>query len=66
MCDYSMYSVASRPARAGDKLVTGSFPTTTTRGFAAVDEPGVGCSTTGCCINIHSGTARRKAYSRTC
>ena len=41
MCDYSMYSVASRPARAGDKLVTGSFPTTTTRGFAAVDEPGV-------------------------
>lgn len=41
MCDYSLHSVTSRPARAGDNLVTGSFPTTTTRGFAAVDGPGI-------------------------
>jgi len=41
MCDYSLLSVASRPAKAGDKLVTTSFPTSTTRGFAAVDEPAV-------------------------
>jgi hypothetical protein len=41
MCDYSLHSVSSRPAKAGDQLVTTSFPTTTTRGFAAVDEPTV-------------------------
>jgi|SRR5579863_5876382 hypothetical protein len=41
MCDYSMYSVASRPARAGGNLATGSFPTATTRGVAAFGEPGV-------------------------
>lgn len=41
MCDYSLLSVASRPAKAGDKLVTTSFPTSTTRGFAAIDESAV-------------------------
>jgi hypothetical protein len=41
MCDYSLHSVATRPAKAGDKLVTASFATTYTRGFAAVDQPGV-------------------------
>lgn len=41
MCDYSLSGVASRPARVGDKLVTTSFTNTSTRGFAAVDEPTV-------------------------
>lgn len=41
MCDYSLHSVATRPAKAGDKLVTASFATTYTRGFAAVGQPGV-------------------------
>jgi hypothetical protein len=41
MCDYSLHSVASRPARAGDELITSSFAATFTRGFAAVDKPGV-------------------------
>jgi hypothetical protein len=41
MCDYSLHSVASRPARAGDELITSSFAATLTRGFAAVDKPGV-------------------------
>ena len=41
MCDYSLNLVASRPAKAGDKLETASFCGTTTRGFAAVDEPNV-------------------------
>ena len=41
MCDYSLLSVSSRPARAGDKLMTTSFPTSTTRGFAATNEPAV-------------------------
>jgi hypothetical protein len=38
MCDYSLELVASRPARVGDKLITGSFPYTSTRGFASVDD----------------------------
>jgi hypothetical protein len=41
MCDYSLHSVLSRSAKAGDNLVTTSFPGTTTRGFAAVDAPTV-------------------------
>jgi hypothetical protein len=38
MCDYSLELVASRPAKVGDKLVSTSFPHTTTRGFASVDD----------------------------
>ena len=41
MCDYSLHLVASRPAKVGDKLVSTSFPHTTTRGFASVDERSV-------------------------
>jgi hypothetical protein len=41
MCDYSLHLVASRPARIGDKLVTTSFPQTTTRGFSLVDDRNV-------------------------
>ena len=41
MCDYSLHYVASRPARVGDKLVSTSFPQTTTRGFASVDDRSV-------------------------
>jgi hypothetical protein len=41
MCDYSLHSVSSRPARAGDKLVTTSFPNSITRGFAGIDDPAV-------------------------
>jgi hypothetical protein len=38
MCDYSLDLLASRPARVGDELVSTSFPHTTTRGFASVDD----------------------------
>jgi hypothetical protein len=41
MCDYSLRNVASRPARVGDKLVSTTFPTSCTRGFAAIGEPNV-------------------------
>jgi hypothetical protein len=34
MCDYSLYSIKSRPAKVGDKLTTRDFGTGT-RGFAA-------------------------------
>ena len=39
MCDYSLHAVQSRPARAGDVLLTGEFPNTVTRGFYAIGEP---------------------------
>jgi len=35
MCDYSLHSVRTRPAKIGDKLVTRGFGTGT-RGFASV------------------------------
>jgi len=38
MCDYSLESVASRPARVADRLVSTSFVTSFTRGFAGADD----------------------------
>ena len=40
MCDFSLQSVRSRPAKVGDKLVTRDFGTGT-RGFSAADDPGL-------------------------
>ena len=40
MCDYSLHAVASRPAKAGETLITTSFRGGT-RGFAAEAEPEV-------------------------
>ena len=37
MCDYSLHSVRTRPAKVGEKLVTRDFGTGT-RGFASVDD----------------------------
>ena len=37
MCDYSLHSVKSRPAKVGDKLITRDFGTGT-RGFAASED----------------------------
>jgi len=38
MCDYSLHSIKSRPAKVGDKLTTRDFGTGT-RGFAASENP---------------------------
>ena len=40
MCDYSLHSVKSRPAKVGDKLTTRDFRTGT-RGFAASEDASV-------------------------
>ena len=40
MCDYSLHSVNSRPAKVGDKLITRDFGTGT-RGFAASENANV-------------------------
>ena len=39
MCDYSLHAVANRPAELAETLVSTKFPSTTTRGFAAPDNP---------------------------
>lgn len=41
MCDYSLHTVASRPAKVGDKLVSTRFAYSTTGGFASIDNPNV-------------------------
>ena len=41
MCDYSLESIASRPAKIGEKLVSTQFRNSITRGFAPVGESGV-------------------------
>ena len=40
MCDYSLHSVRTRPAKVGEKLVTHNFATGT-RGFAAPEDSSV-------------------------
>jgi len=40
MCDYSLQSIRSRPAKVGDRLTTKHFGTGT-RGFAAQEDPAV-------------------------
>jgi hypothetical protein len=41
MCDYSLHTVASRPAEVGDKLVTTGFANTISQGFCGVGKPNV-------------------------
>ena len=41
MCDYSLQAVASRPAKAGETLVTTTFRGTATSGFASESDPTV-------------------------
>jgi hypothetical protein len=45
MCDYSLHSVRTRPAKVGEKLVTYNFGTGT-RGFAAPED----CSVAVCVL----------------
>ena len=41
MCDYSLHAVATRPAKAGETLITTTFRGTSTRGFASEASPEV-------------------------
>ena len=41
MCDYSLHAVATRPAQAGETLITTTFRGTSTKGFASENEPEV-------------------------
>ena len=41
MCDYSMHAIASRPAKAGETLISTAFRGSCTRGFASAEATGV-------------------------
>jgi hypothetical protein len=58
MCDYSLHSVKSRPAKVGDKLTTRDFGTGT-RGFAASEDANVA-------VCVRPGTELSFADAITC
>ena len=58
MCDYSLYSVKSRPAQVGDKLTTRDFGTGT-QGFAAPEDASVA-------VCVRPGTELSIARDVTC
>jgi hypothetical protein len=58
MCDYSLYSVKSRPAKVGDKLTTRDFGTGTL-GFAAPEDVSVA-------VCVRPGTELSFACDVTC
>lgn len=63
MCDYSLHLTPSRPAESGDKLITTTFPTSRTRGFAAVGEPNVAvCLLPGTEIRFENEVKYHRAF----
>jgi hypothetical protein len=65
MCDYSLGSVASRPAKVGDKLVTSAFANSFTRGFAAVGEADIAvCLKPGTEIAFEKEAEYRHPFAR--
>ena len=65
MCDYSLHSVASRPAQIGDMLITSGFYGTDSRGFAAVGELGVAvCLLPGTELAFEQGAERGGLFER--
>jgi hypothetical protein len=58
MCDYSLYSVKSRPAKVGDKLTTRDFGTGT-QGFGAPEDASVA-------VCVRPGTELSFAREVTC
>jgi len=41
MCDYSLHTVAWRPAKVGDRLISTRFCNSVTRGFSEVGKPNI-------------------------
>jgi hypothetical protein len=63
MCDYSLHSVATRPAQIEDRLVTTKFKKSITRGFAAVAEPQVAvCLLPGTEIAFDENVERKPSF----
>ena len=67
MCDYSLHALASRPARAGEKLVSTSFPGTATRGFRSESERDVAvCLMPGTELGFESDVRYRQFWFWKC
>jgi hypothetical protein len=65
MCDYSLHTIASRPAKVGDKLVTSMFTNSITYGFTAVGEPNVAvCLLPGTEIAFEKEAEYRHPFAR--
>ena len=65
MCDYSLHSVASRPAKVGDKLITTKFAGSFTRGLSAAGAPNIAvCLLPGTEIAFEQEVAYRQVLPR--
>jgi hypothetical protein len=65
MCDYSLHAIASRPARAGETLISTGFRGTSTLGFASPAEEGVAvCLLPGTELAFEKNVRRRAGWFR--
>jgi hypothetical protein len=64
MCDYSLHLIASRPAKIADRLVSTDFPSSITRGFTEIGQPGVAvCLLPGTEIAFDNAVQFDRAFS---
>jgi hypothetical protein len=64
MCDYSLEHVASRPAAAGERVITTKFANAITLGFGGADNPGVAvCLLPGTELAFDREVAYRSRFS---
>jgi hypothetical protein len=63
MCDYSLHTVKSRPAKVDDKLVSTRFSSSITHGFAAFGQPDVAvCLLPGTEVSFENEVAYKRAW----
>ena len=63
MCDYNMHAIASRPAQAGETIVSTDFRGSCTRGFASVEETEVAvCLLPGTELVFEQNVRRRSRW----
>jgi hypothetical protein len=63
MCDYSLHLVETRPAKAGDKLVTTTFRNSNTRGLSAVGTRVAVCLAPGTEVVFENDVKYTRAFS---
>ncbi len=66
MCDYSLEHVDSRPAEAGERVVSTKFANAITLGFGGINDPGVAvCMLPGTELAFDCEVAYRSRFSMT-
>ncbi len=64
MCDYSLEHIASRPARAGECVISTKFANAITLGFGGINDPGVAvCLLPGTELAFENEVAFRSRFS---